>query len=111
MTLDEYQEKAMRTAMDFEQEEDALSYAAMAVAGEAGEYMNIVKKQVYHGHEAGLEAKLAMIDELGDILWGVAFAAEVLGVPLSVIAQSNIAKLEKRYPDGFDPERSRNRNL
>jgi len=41
MTLDEYQEKAMRTAMDFEQEEDALSYAAMAVAGEAGEYMNI----------------------------------------------------------------------
>lgn len=111
MTLDEYQEKAMRTAMDFEQEEDALSYAAMAVAGEAGEYMNIVKKQVYHGHEAGQEAIDAMADELGDIQWGVAYAAWILGIPLSVIASKNLEKLQKRYPDGFDPERSRNRNL
>jgi len=50
-----------------------------------------------------------MIDELGDILWGVAFAAEVLGVSLSTVAEANIAKLKKRYPDGFDPERSMNR--
>lgn len=28
---------------------------------------------------------------------------------LDLVAERNIAKLEKRYPEGFDPERSRNR--
>jgi hypothetical protein len=33
----------------------------------------------------------------------------VLDIPMAEIADKNIEKLRKRYPEGFDPERSRNR--
>jgi hypothetical protein len=33
----------------------------------------------------------------------------VQGLSLDDIAQRNIDKLRRRYPEGFDPERSRNR--
>lgn len=38
--------------------------------------------------------------------WYVAITAEALGVPLERVMESNIEKLRKRYPEGFDPERS-----
>ena len=108
LTMAEYQSEVMRIAIDVVGDE-ALLYAAMLIAGEAGEYLNIVKKLVYHGHEAGDEAKAAIIDELGDILSGVAYAAAILSVPLVTVAERNVDKLRRRYPNGFSRERSRNR--
>ena len=51
----------------------------------------------------------ALVKELGDCLWYIGAFATVLDVSLEEIAQRNIDKLRKRYPDGFDPDRSRNR--
>ena len=51
-----------------------------------------------------------MIEELGDVLWYIFEGARVLGIDASEIAERNVIKLSKRYPDGFDPERSKNRN-
>ena len=45
--------------------------------------------------------------DLYDVLFTV--AAEAIGVPLGAIMATNIAKLKKRYPDGFSEERSINR--
>lgn len=45
----------------------------------------------------------------GDVLWYVAEIASGLGVELGAIAQGNVEKLRKRYPEGFDAERSLNR--
>lgn len=50
-----------------------------------------------------------MAEEAGDVLWYLAEIADALGITLEDIARRNIAKLRNRYPDGFDPERSRNR--
>lgn len=55
----------------------------------------------------GLHEELA--NELGDLLWYLTLAADAIGVPLEEIAQKNVEKLRRRYPDGFDAERSRNR--
>jgi NTP pyrophosphatase (non-canonical NTP hydrolase) len=44
---------------------------------------------------------MALVSELGDILWYLALAAEALGVSLDQIAKHNVAKLQRRYPDGF----------
>ena len=38
--------------------------------------------------------------------WYIAETATGLGVSLSEILNHNIEKLKRRYPDGFDPERS-----
>ena len=47
-----------------------------------------------------------MAKELGDICWYLAETATALGLSLEDIMAANIEKLRKRYPDGFDAERS-----
>lgn len=102
MTGNEYQKLAMRTAGD-DDAQYLLENGVMGLNGEAGECIDIVKKWHYQGHE--LDTK-KLKDELGDVLWYVAITAAGIGAELNDIMQHNIDKLRKRYPDGFDVERS-----
>ncbi|HAC5789089.1 TPA_asm: nucleotide pyrophosphohydrolase, partial [Listeria monocytogenes] len=43
----------------------------------------------------------AIAKELGDIMWYIAYCAEALDLSMEDIAKMNIAKLKKRYPNGF----------
>lgn len=109
MTLNRYQESALRTARVNEADKCSpldLARDALGVAGEAGEVADLVKKAIGHGHEmdAGKVKK-----ELGDVLWYVAVLAHRVGFTLEEVAAANVEKLRKRYPEGFDPERSKNR--
>ncbi|NFV70955.1 nucleotide pyrophosphohydrolase, partial [Clostridium botulinum] len=47
-----------------------------------------------------------LIEELGDVLWYITYLSKVIGVDLETIANRNIEKLRKRYPEGWDPNRS-----
>lgn len=93
----QYQEQAMRTAKTGTTDFD-LMHAAYGVAGEAGEFVDCIKKsQVYgrvldHQHAA---------EELGDILWFVALGCKALGVSMNDVAQQNIDKLRVRYPEKY----------
>ena len=102
----DYQKAAQRTARPDWMLVDRLTMAALGAAGESGEFADMVKKFVYHDHELNEEQ---MLLELGDILWYVTEAACALGYSIETVAEMNIAKLKRRYPDGFDPERSKNR--
>lgn len=73
---------------------------------EAGEALDIWKKHEFQGHKLD-EKEIAL--ELGDVLWYLVEASDALGYSLEEIMRMNIEKLSKRYPDGFDPERSKNR--
>lgn len=103
--LDEYQREAMRTAHDGQEPMD-LAVAGLGLAGESGEVADIIKKYLGHGH--GID-RAHLIKELGDSFWYIARIAYFFGISLSEIAQVNVDKLAKRYPNGWDPERSRNR--
>lgn len=83
--------------------DDGVIHAALGLASEAGEIAGVVQKWVGQGH--GLDRD-AIIDELGDALWFAAKLARMLDVPLSRVMLANVAKLEARYPDGFEAERS-----
>ena len=51
-----------------------------------------------------------LIIELGDLLWYVAQATMALDVSFDEVIETNIKKLEKRYPSGsFDIYKSENR--
>lgn len=102
--LDEYQDEAQRT-MNRTRDDD-LPIFALGLAGEAGEVADLIKKHIGHGHDLDVN-KLKL--ELGDCLWYIAGLAHVLGLNLSEIAQANITKLKKRYPNGFSHEASKNR--
>ena len=103
MNLDEYQEAAKRPAKQFIEWKEALCDFGMGVSGEAGEIANYLKKVVFHEHPLD-PGKLE--EEIGDVLWYIAMLCNYTGLSLSAIPQKNIEKLQKRYPEGFSPERS-----
>lgn len=105
MTLDDYQTLAMRTAGEHSQR-DALLNAALGACGEAGELADHVKKHAFQGHDIDPDY---LVKEAGDVLWYLALIAHTLGMSLSEVAARNVAKLQRRYPDGFSVEASRER--
>ena len=106
MDFNEYQKLAMTTRNKEMTEKDILVNSVMGLSGESGEVIDLVKKHLFHNHELDKD-KLKL--ELGDVLWYLAEAAEALGISLEDIAISNIDKLKRRYPEGFDFEKSINR--
>lgn len=67
---------------------------------------DLLKKHVFHGYELDRD-KLAK--ELGDVMWYVATIVTTANLSLEDIAEKNIEKLRKRYPNGFKTEDSVNR--
>lgn len=108
MKLNEYQELAMRTKNNNIQGFDLILNAALGMAGESGEIIEHLKKHMFQGHELDLEK---LKKETGDLMWYCAEMAEGLRTTLEFIAEGNIEKLKKRYPDGFDKEKSINREM
>ena len=103
MTVNEYQKNAMKTLNPALSKKDVLINGVMGLCGESGEAIDIVKKWLAQGHELDREG---LAKELGDIAWYLAETAYALEIPLEEILQANIDKLKKRYPEGFDTERS-----
>ena len=106
MNPNEYQKLCMRTA-NFMDSSKLIVNGAMGLCGEAGEVIDLVKKWVFQGHELYKED---VEEELGDVLWYAAILCEGIGTTMEEVMQKNIDKLKKRYPDGFEVERSVNRD-
>lgn len=107
MDMNEYQVLAQRTCNITDTVGDKIENGCMGLNGEAGECIDLLKKARFQGHELDREK---LIEELGDVLWYCAELAAGLGVGLEEVAQRNVDKLRRRYPDGFDPERSVHRD-
>lgn len=95
--LNDYQADAARTT------QGDLTNALLGLAGESGEFIDLMKKHLFHGHPVD---RVKAGKELGDLLWYVADLATCLDLDLQGIALVNIAKLRERYPDGFTSEAS-----
>lgn len=106
MTMNDYQDLAMFYAENTAGIE-ALREACYGLTGEAGETIEVLKKHEFQGHEFD---RNKFIEELGDALWYIAQAATAVNVTMEDLATRNLGKISDRYPSGFDPERSVNRN-
>lgn len=109
MTVNEYQELALRT--EPEKIKNAgmvarLDQGVLGLCGEAGECADLFKKYMYQDHALDREH---MAKELGDVAWYLAVAADAIGCTLEYIFQLNIEKLKARYPEGFEANRSLHR--
>lgn len=104
-SLDAYQHDAQRTAGGRGQL--ALAVSTIKLCGEAGEVAELIGKHLGHGHDLDRDK---LRKELGDVLWYLADIAARNELTLAEIAEANIEKLRRRYPDGFDPERSKHRS-
>lgn len=99
MNFNDYQQEAAKTAIYPDQ--FAIMYPALGVAAEAGEVANKVKK-VYRDNGGKLteEARMAIADELGDVVWYLANLANDLAISFDTIASRNLEKLRSRMERG-----------
>jgi NTP pyrophosphatase (non-canonical NTP hydrolase) len=81
---------------------DELAYAALGLAGETGEAVELVKKSFRKG---GKLDRVALRDELGDVLYYLTRIANKAGFTLAQIADANVLKLAKRQKLGKEATR------
>ncbi len=95
MEMNEYQEKAMSTAIY--PQAMRIVYPALGLAGETGEVADKVKKEVRDRAAAfSPESRVEIAKELGDVMWYIAAMARDLGFSLEEIARMNIDKVNSR---------------
>lgn len=115
MTLNEYQEKAMKTCMP---SCDNFSYMMLNLIGEVGELASKVAKDIRRG---GVEIGSTCLEndiiprmpqdewwdrqdeymaEAGDILWQLTGLCKVMGWTLEDVAKGNLEKLASRAKRG-----------
>lgn len=80
--------------------------ACLGLSGEVGELNDMIKKWIFHEHSLNIDD---VQKEVGDILWYIAMMCDSFGFSMDKIADMNIEKLMKRYPDGFSALASKNR--
>lgn len=103
--MNSYQMLASRTINKELTKEQMILHALHGMVGEIGELHSLHQK-VYQGHAIDEEhAK----KELGDLAWFIAEYCTANDWDLSEILQMNIDKLMKRYPEGFNVDKSLNR--
>jgi len=95
-----------RIAAEYFAAEKGLYVSTLGIAGEAGEFADMIKKQAGHNHASD---PIKEKKELGDILWYIADVCTKKGYDMGEVASMNIEKLKARYPEGFSIERSQNR--
>ena len=106
MTLNEYQELAQRTSNKALDQRGHLFNGVLGLSGEAGECADLVKKHYFQDGRPMIDR---LVDELGDVLWYVAETARAMDVTLEEVAKHNVEKLRRRYPEGFEAEKSLHR--
>lgn len=107
MKVNDYQKKALRTLNPSLSKSEILINGVMGLCGESGEAIDIVKKHLAQGHKLDREN---LAKELGDVAWYLAETAYALDYDLESIFQMNLDKLAKRYPHGFEKEKSIDRD-
>lgn len=97
MELNEYQQKALETAIY----PAPIIYPALGMCGEAGEVADKVKKILRDNNsEFTKEKKAEIAKEIGDVLWYCATLSNDLGYCLDEIAEINYQKLHSRQLRG-----------
>ena len=84
--------------------------ASIGLSGEVGEFNDIVKKCFFQGNVMDEDVVTHLKSDLGDVMWYVAQGCLALGTDIEELIDINTAKLEARYPGGFDEFRSDNRD-
>ena len=75
-----------------------LMHAVLGVSGESGELVDAVKKHIMYNKPLDVEN---VKEEIGDLCWYISLALDEIGSSFEEVMKMNIAKLSKRYPNGY----------
>lgn len=103
MNFHEYRQSRRRTMSGELVEKEAITNATFGLAGEAGEIADLIKKMFFHGKDIN-ETRAKLLLEFGDLLFYLDWLSDLAGFTLEEIAIANKIKLERRFPNGWNPE-------
>ena len=106
LAFGEYQKLARRTQNPELTPRERLEHALWGLSSEVGEVCSLHQK-THQGHP--LDA-VALRKEIGDVLWMIAELCDVYNINMGAVAEENIAKLKKRFPEGFSVDKSLHRD-
>lgn len=106
LAFGEYQKLARRTQNPELTPRERLEHALWGLSSEVGEVCSLHQK-THQGHS--LDA-VALRKEIGDVLWMIAELCDVYNISMGAVAEENIAKLKKRFPEGFSVDKSLHRD-
>lgn len=87
---------------------ERLLHAGIGLATESGEFLDALKKSIFYGKELDV---VNLKEELGDVLWYMAIAMDVLGTDFETEMEKNIKKLKARYGEKFSQDSAEKRDL
>jgi NTP pyrophosphatase (non-canonical NTP hydrolase) len=103
MDIQTYQRLSTRTMPTNLSQAETIAMLGLGIAGEAGEVVEIVKKDIFHGH---MRDKKETEKEIGDLMFYIVNLATLYDLSMENILELNIEKLKIRYPNGFSTEDS-----
>lgn len=110
MTFNEYQKKALETAIFNKDPLMDKTIWAMGISGEAGEILEKWKKIVAYKDGIITDEDIDGIKkELGDVLWYIALLAHSLNLELDDVVKLNVEKLASRKARGVQKGQGDNR--
>jgi NTP pyrophosphatase (non-canonical NTP hydrolase) len=108
MNLKDYQKESMRTCPDLGNDLNNQLHMAIGISTEANELLDAYKKWFAYNKPLDL---INIGEEIGDTFWYLSNLCRMLNFDIEKILETNIKKLETRYPDKFTEEKAINRNL
>jgi NTP pyrophosphatase (non-canonical NTP hydrolase) len=110
MTFDEYQKKALVTALPHPDPVMYQTIMALGIAGEAGEVLEKWKKIIAYKDGVITDEDLKELGkELADAIWYIAVFADSLNLKLDNLMAQNIEKLQDRKKRGVQKGAGDNR--
>jgi len=110
MTFDEYQKQAPSTLISHPDPQMDKTIMVLGIAGESSEVAEKWKKIVaYRKGKITSEDKEELGKEIGDVLWYLTVFADMLGLSMNRIAETNAAKLASRKARGVQKGSGDNR--
>lgn len=110
MTIKEYQTQTGRTNAPLTDTYNDLTsiHMLMGMMTEVGELTDQFKKHLAYGKDIDW---VNVKEEIGDLMWYISEFANQHQFDLEEILETNIAKLQKRFPEKFTSEHAIHRNL
>lgn len=108
MNLKEYSKNVENTRAELESKGVNNLHMLLGIVSEAGELVDVFKKNIAYGKEIDW---VNVKEEIGDLMWYIVGFCNINGWDLNQILETNSAKLKERYPDKFSEDKALNRNL
>ncbi len=110
MTIKQYQKESSRTNAPLNDRYNQMTslHMLMGMMTEVGELTDQFKKNLAYGKEIDW---INVKEEIGDLMWYISEFANTHNFDIEEILETNIAKLQKRFPEKFTAQDAINRNL